>query len=224
MKPPKMVNEPPEAYRELVIKAAHNIKMNRTSLDLALYYAAQKTGFRPSVRIIMDTLHKTEKQIKTARTDLCIHHFITMYDGMLEVNWAAISGLALSGYDFKKAEYKQSGLWISQPPEEPIYKTLNRTETEIGCSQITKRDSLTMLTPGEYQEIVQAFPEAKNIRFPPVEISWMPDTGKKSMWSQKWTTKQVFEASDPAWVMQEPVCNADGVITGYIHYNTSLPF
>ncbi len=224
MKPPRIVNEPPEAYRELVVKAAQNIRMNRTSTNLALYYAAQRTGFRPSIRIIMDTLHKTACQIKTARTDLCVHHFITLFDGTLEVNWPAITGLALSDYGFKKSEYKQLDRWVSQPPEEPIYKTLNRIEAETCCSQITKRDNLTVLTPSEYQKIVQAFPEAKNISFPPAGIGWMPDTGKKSMRSQKWTTKQVFEAHDPDWVVQEPVFAQNGSVTGYVHYNTSLPF
>ena len=223
MKPPRIINAQPQHHREVVIQAAHNIRMGRTALELALYYAAQRTGFRPSIKNIMETLRKTSCQVKTARSELAVHHFIKLSPETLEVDWVAISALALADCRFKKSDYTDSSLWMDEPPEEPIYKMLNRMEKEIGC-HYTKKDSLTSFTPGQYLEIVKAFPESRNVRFPENTEPWVLERIRMEPEEIRWTTKEVFEAPDPHWVMQEPVYDKTGSMTGFAHYRTALPF
>ena len=223
-RPPMIINEDrPEEYRRVIVKAANNIKMAGTALILALYYAEQKTGFRPSIKVIMDELGKTECQVKSARTDLVIHHFIRLSSDRVEMNWIAILGMAFSDYAFKKSEYKNIDFWQTTPPEEPIYRTLQRLEAKAELQSRTLKDWLTALTPTEYRRLVSIFPEAKDIEFPKSEINFEPEIPPASD-KKRWTTKNVFSDPDPAWVMQEPQYDAAGNIVGYTHFSMDLPF
>ena len=200
------------------------------------YYAAQATGFRPSMSCIDEATGIGAKNISTYRKHLVDKGFIG-YDGnIILIDWVRIRGFASMD---RKLIGKPTN-WTISPVDSNCYEIV-KTQVHNYIGTMSSADKRLYAI---YEATAEAI--ADGVEFPELRSDYIVDpipncyeivktqvhnyigdvdfsngpgvVERGSGWYNP------FDEPDPEWVYQIPICDAYGQIVAFAHYDTRLPF
>ena len=218
---------PSQDKQSLIIdQALANLRVPKAASKLMKFYAAQATGFRPSLKMIDESTGVGIKNVSTIRALLVRYGLIT-YDGnSIIIDWLRLC--AFASLDPDRMGKKKN--WNIPPqclniPDDPKTQVHN---------YIGKRDSEEKRLYALYHATAQALMDG--VKFPELEGKTLPEIDPECIYDSKTQVHNYigneiscgwynpFNEPDPVWVYQVPCLDAYGEIVGYVRYNQLLPF
>jgi len=226
-------HRPPQDMQSSVVdRALLNLRAPKAACKLMKFYAAQATGFRPSLKMIDAATGIGEKHVSTAR-QMLVRYGLIAYDGKtILIDWVRLTAFAL--LDAKAMGQKKN--WNISPVS---FDLLGEPKTGVH-NYIGTGDQESKRLYAIYEATQQAvadgvmFPELKGTEAE--KLLGQPKTGVHNYIGNEtlifgpdgfqkgvgWYSP--FDEPDPEWVYQCAVVDAYGEIVGYMHYDTRLPF
>lgn len=226
-------HRPPQDMQSSVVdRALLNLRAPKAACKLMKFYAAQATGFRPSLKMIDDATHIGQKHVSEVR-HLLVNRGLIGYDGkVILIDWLRLSSLASMDTNLMG----QRKHWNVTPVSCDL---LDETKTRVH-NYIGVRDNEARRLYAVYEATQQAV--ADGVKFPELKGSeaekllgqpkndvhtyignetliFGPDGFQDGV---GWYSP--FDEPDPEWVYQCAIVDAYGEIVGYMHYDTQLPF
>lgn len=193
------------------------------------YYAAQATGFRPSMSCIDEATHIGTKHISSHRKQLVDKGFIG-YDGnTIVIDWTRIRAFAA----MDRSLMGKPSSWSISPVDSNCYEIVKSgVHNYIGTMSSADKRLYAI-----YEATAEAI--ADGVEFPELRSDYIVDPTKNDLHNyigdvdfsnvpgvvergSGWYNP--FDEPDPEWVYQIPVCDAYGQIVAFAHYDTRLPF
>ena len=226
-------HRPPQELQSSVIdRALLNLRAPKAACKLMKFYAAQATGFRPSLKMINDAIRVGEKNVSTIRMIL-VKRGLIGYDGKtILIDWLRLS--ALASVDTKLMGQRKH--WNIAPVS---CNLLDEAKTQVH-NYIGTGDQESKRLYAVYEATQQAI--ADGVKFPELEGTEAENLlgqPKTQVHNYIGTENLVFgpdgyqlgvgwynpfDEPDPDWVYQLAAVDAYGEIIAYTHYNTQLPF
>jgi len=221
-------NRPSQEMQSLIINQALAVlRVPKAASKLMKFYAAQATGFRPSLKTIQDAIGIDAHNISRSRSLLMAYGLIG-YDGNnIFVDWLRLCAFA----SMQPQMMGQKKKWHINPIGR-IY--VDDDEKNDVHNYIWIRNSDEKRLYASYQATLQAI--ADGVKFPELEGKDIPEIDPQCLRDEKndvhnyigneiscgWYNP--FNEPDPVWVYQVPCLDAYGEIVGYVRYNQLLPF
>lgn len=216
---------PQEMQSSVVDRALLNLRAPKAACKLMKFYAAQATGFRPSLKMIEEHTSIGIKYVSEVR-QILVKRGLLGYDGRtVLIDWLRLSSLA--SMDTKLIGQRKH--WNITPVSmDLLVEAKKPVHNYIGV-----RDNEARRLYAVYEATQQAiadgvkFPELKNVEVKKPVYNYIgnenlifgPDGFQDGV---GWYSP--FDEPDPEWVYQCAVVDAYGEIVGYMHYDTLLPF
>ena len=224
---------PPQDMQSSVVdRALLNLRVPKAACKLMKFYAAQATGFRPSLKMIDTATGIGEKHVSTAR-QMLVRYGLIAYDGKtVLIDWVRLA--AFASLDAKAMGQKRN--WNISPVS---FDLLDAPKTGVH-NYIGTGDQESKRLYAIYEATQQAiadgvkFPELKSLEAESLlgepktgvhnyigtsDLVFGPDGFQESV---EWYSP--FDEPDPEWVNQCAIMDAYGEIVGYMHYDAKLPF
>ena len=224
----KHIGDRPEQEKQSLIlnRALFNLRVPKAASRLMVFYAAQATGFRPSLKVIESATGIASHNISRVRQLLVAYGLIGYDQTYIIVDWVRLRGLAIA--DVKrigaKRDWRISPVSASSSSDSTFdvhnyIGTLNSADRRLYNSYAA---TATALVDGI------RFPELSDMEIPTIDLELLKDStfgvhnyiGNETL--SGWYNP--FDEPDPEWIYQIPYVDAYGEIVGYAHYDTILPF
>ena len=230
--PPRILHvggRPPDSEMSVILsQALSNLRVPRAASRLMIYYAAQSTGFRPSLSRITEKTGINQYNISRTRAQLVKRGLIAYTGDDVIIDWVRLSAFAACS----KQLMGTPGYWLITP-----LSSASHEENDLHNNKGTRLYGADLQLAQIYEATAEALRDG--VKFP--ELASAQENDLHNNMGVRVSDEEndlhniygneilggwynPFNEPDPEWVNQPAIVDAYGEIVAYAHYNTQLPF